>query len=155
MSGIQLKGDWRKLNHIAKNLGDTSDNFKNELIADLAEGVRQSLYQVVNSSPPPRNADSTVKNKGFDNPMMETGGFMDDDSIVATPYQDGKKVGYIVQGNPNMNHERSDTTYDEIVLINSEGGGNVPGRDLLEIAFDMNRGEIERKCLTRIAELWR
>lgn len=155
MSGIQLKGDWRKLNHIAKRLGDCTDEFKNELITELAEDVRQSLHEVINSSPPPANAERTIQNKGFDTPMMETGHFMDDNSVVASPYIDGKKIGYIIQGNPEMNHERSEVSYDELVVINTEGGGNTPGRDLLDIAFDRKRSEIEHKCLTRIVELWR
>lgn len=152
MNTIQLRGDWRKLNHIAKKLGDTSDFAKNELIAELAEEVRESVHEVVNSSPPPRNAESTIVRKGFDNPMYETGGFMEDDSIIAQPFLEGRKISYIIKGNPYMTHERSDETYDDILAINSLGGGNVPSRDIFDIAYDRKREEIRRTCIMKLKE---
>lgn len=155
MSAIHLRGDWRKLNHIARKLGDTSDYCKNELIQELAEDVKQTLYEVVNSSPNPRNTDSTVRRKGFNNPMFETGGFQEGDSIVATPYREGRKVSYCVQGNPNKIHDRTGESYDDIVSINSEGGENTPSRDLLEIAYDLKRDDIRNKCIVRVREHWR
>src|SRR3712207_9203356 len=49
---------------------------------ELAQEIKEALHETVNSAPSPRNAESTVKKKGFDNPLLETGGFMSNDSIV-------------------------------------------------------------------------
>lgn len=156
MSGIHLRGDWRKLNPMAKKLGDTSDYFKNELIAELAEEVREALVDVVSSHPDPDNADSTVNRKGFNAPMEETGTLTNNsDAIVATPLEEGRKVGYIIEGNPNMMHRRTGVPYSDIIAINSLGGGSTPSRDLLDIAYDRKREEIKRHCIMKVKEHWR
>lgn len=155
MNNITLRGDWRKLNPIAKKLGDTSDYFKNELMSELAEEVRTALHEVVNSLPPPSNASSTVERKGFNAPLYETGGMEDDESVVATPYIEGRKVSYIIQGNSEILHSRTGTSYEDILGINEEGGGNVPGRFAIEIAYDRKSEDIKRLCINRLREYWR
>jgi hypothetical protein len=149
-SGIALTGDWRKLRHKFERYTEVGEMFADEALYDCAELVRETLHQVVNSRPSPKNEESTIKRKGFDASLAETGHMKDDNSITITEQDfDGTK-GYLVGGSPTKTHDRTEETYQDIVMINSEGGGNVPARDMLNIAYDRCRDDIEKLARSKI-----
>lgn len=141
--GIQLKGDWRKLRRKFERYTYAGEHMAEVTMSELAEKTRQTLHDIVNSSPSPANAPKTIKNKGFDNPLLETGGMMDDDSVVTLTDTSKWETIFTVQGNPDKVHERSKKTYDHIIKINSEGGGNIPAREMLPIAFNLCEPELK------------
>src|SRR3712207_8004763 len=79
---VTLTGDWRKLRHRFNRLSQFGQRGATHELYELAQEIKEALHETVNSAPSPRNAESTVKKKGFDNPLLETGGFMSNDSIV-------------------------------------------------------------------------
>lgn len=141
--GIQLQGDWRKLRHKFERHTRAGEYLAEITMGELAEFTRATLHEVVNSSPAPPNAPKTIRNKGFDNPMLELGGFMRDDSIVVKEDKTSRETVFNVLGNPDMTHKRSKETYDQILFINSEGGGKTPNRDIIPIAFNLCEPEIK------------
>jgi hypothetical protein len=151
-NGIVLKGDWRKLRHRFGSYCEAPLHEVNELLRDVAEDFKQSLHEVVNSSPPPENKESTVKRKGFNNPLMETGGFMDENSIAVTPYFDNGRRAYLVHGNPDIIHSMSGLTYEDIVVISEVGGGNVPPREVLTKAYAEYSEEAKRHIISKLNE---
>lgn len=141
--GIQLQGDWRKLRSKFERYTYAGEHMAEVTMGELAEFTRQTLHEVVNSSPPPQNAEKTIRNKGFDNPLMEKGGFMEDDSVVVKEDKSQGETIFTIQGNPEKKHDRSKTTYDQIIAINSSGGGRIPARDMLPIAFNLCEPQIK------------
>ena len=142
-AGIRLQGDWRKLRSKFERYTYAGEHMAEVTMAELAEFTREKLHEVVNSSPSPRNAPKTVKNKGFDNPLYETGGFMEDDSIVVLEDKSNGETIFTIQGNPDKENDRSGTTYETIVAVNSSGGGHIPARDMLPIAFNLCEPELK------------
>jgi hypothetical protein len=151
-SGIVLKGDWRKLRHKFGSYCEAPLNEVRDLLEEVAEDFKEALHEVVNSSPPPSNAPATVLRKGFDNPLMETGGFMDEDSIVVTPYFDKGRRAFLVHGNPDLVHTRSKLTYEDIVVISEEGGGKVPPREVLTKAYAKHSEEAKKHIISKLNE---
>lgn len=146
---IQLRGDWRKLRHKFDRLSDLGQHMADEALQELAELVRDTLHETVNSAPPPPNADTTVKRKGFNYPLRELGGFAQDNSIVIDEIRESDRTTYVVKGNPHKTHERSKKTYDDVLGIVSEGGGNVPSRNVIEIAYDRRKNEVKALAVTQ------
>ena len=151
-SGIVLTGDWRKLRHKFERYTEVGEMLSDQALYECAELVRDTLHEVVNSAPNPQNSPKTVKRKGFNYPMKETGDMEDNDSIKIYNHYDytNSVSGYVVQGSRNKYHERSGETYEDIVYWNSVGGGNIPARDMLGIAYDMCRAEIEKITRTKV-----
>lgn len=141
--GIQLQGDWRKLRSKFERYTYAGEHMAEVTMGELAEFTRQTLHEVVNSSPPPPNAEKTVKNKGFNNPMFETGGMMEDDSVVVLEDKSKGETVFTIQGNPDKKHDRSKENYANIIAINSSGGGKIPARDMLPIAFNLCEPQIK------------
>ena len=150
-NGIVLTGDWRKLRHKFERYTALGEMVADEALFECAELVRDTLHEVVNSAPSPANSPKTVKRKGFNYPLSETGAMQDNNSIVVDSYEDvSGTTGYIIKGNPYKTHERSGTEYEDIVYMNSVGGGNLPARDMLGIAYDICRADIEKLTRTKV-----
>lgn len=146
-NGVTLTGDWRKLRHKFDRYTSLGEMMADDALYECAELVKDTLHKVVNSEPSPSNASQTVRRKGFDAPMYETGGMEESDSIVIDDYSNGSSKGYTVGGNPSKNHIRTGTSYEDIVVINSLGSEDIPARHMLEMAYDICQNDIER--LTR------
>lgn len=151
---IQLVGDWRKLRHKFDRLSDLGKYMADQAIREIADNVRDALYEEVNSSPPPPNAPSTEKRKGHSTPFLETGGFMDDDSIIVEGIDAGDRTAYFVKGNPRKTHERSGENYETILGILNEGTPMIPSRPVIDITYDRMRGEIEALTIKKARDYW-
>lgn len=141
-SGVVLRGDWRKLNSKFNRMARGAETFLDETLSELADEVKEKLHEVVNSSPAPSNTPLTVAKKGFDAPLMETGGMMGDSIVAERTFVNGNRA-YVVKGNPNMTHPRSGTSYEDIIAIAENGGGTVPARHVLSITYDQLKPQLE------------
>lgn len=128
-------------------------------LAEIADRVKEELHNVINSSPSPANADSTSKRKGHSTPLLETGGMAQSDSVVVA--KDNVSVAgrsydaYIVKGNPNKTHDRTGTSYEDILGIVDRGDGNIPPREIFTITYNNMRREIESIAVREIKDYLR
>ena len=148
-NNIRLVGDWRKLRHKFDRLSDLGQYMADQAIREIAEDVREALHEEVNSSPPPPNAPSTEKRKGHNTPLLETGGFMEDDAIIVEDMDMGDRTAYIVKGNPRKTHERSGKNYETILGILNEGTSTIPSRPVIDITYDRMKNEIEALAIKK------
>ena len=153
-NNIRLVGDWRKLRHKFDRLSDLGQYMADQAIRELAEDVREALHEEVNSSPPPPNAPSTEKRKGHNTPLLETGGFMDDDSIIIEEMDAGDRTAYIVKGNPTKTHGRSGESYETILGILNEGTSKIPSRPVIDITYDRMRSRIEALTIKKAKDYY-
>lgn len=151
---IQLVGDWRKLRHKFDRMSDLGQYMADQAIRELADSVRDALHDEVNSSPPPPNAPSTEKRKGHSTPFLETGGFMEDDSIIVDEIDAGDRTAYIVKGNPSKYHERSGESYESILGILNEGTPTIPSRPVIDITYDRMKGEIQALAIKKARDYY-
>ena len=151
---IELRGDWRKLRHKFDRLSDLGQYMADQAIREIAEDVREALHEEVNSSPPPPNAPSTEKRKGHNTPLLETGGFMEDDSIIVEDMDMGDRTAYIVKGNPRKTHERSGKNYETILGILNEGTPKIPSRPVIDITYDRMKNEIEALAIKKARDYY-
>lgn len=151
---IELRGDWRKLRHKFDRLSDLGQYMADQAIREIAEDVREALHEEVNSSPPPPNAPSTEKRKGHNIPLLETGGFTEDDSIVVEEMDAGDRTAYFVKGNPNKSHERSGENYETILGILNEGTPTIPSRPVIDITYDRMKNEIEALAIKKAKDYY-
>ena len=153
-NNIRLVGDWRKLRHKFDRLSDLGQYMADQAIREIAKDVREALHEEVNSSPPPPNAPSTEKRKGHNTPLLETGGFMEDDSIVVEEMDAGDRTAYIVKGNPNKSHKRSEENYETILGILNEGTSIIPSRPVIDITYDRKKKEIEALTIKKAKDYY-
>ena len=153
-NNIRLVGDWRKLRHKFDRMSDLGQYMADQAIREIAEDVREALHDEVNSSPPPPNAPSTEKRKGHSTPFLETGGFMEDDSIIVEDMDMGDRTAYIVKGNPNKTHERSGENYETILGILNEGTPTIPSRPVIDITYDRKKKEIEALAIKKARDFY-
>ncbi len=151
---IELRGDWRKLRYKFDRLSDLGQYMADQAIREIAEDVREALHEEVNSSPPPPNAPSTEKRKGHNTPFLETGGFMDDDSIIVEEMDAGDRTAYIVKGNPTKTHERSGESYETILGILNVGTSTIPSRPVIDITYDRMKNEIEALAIKKAKDYY-
>lgn len=151
MSGIILKGDWRKARRILGNMTELNKAFANEILEDLAFEVKDKLEEVLGSEPSPSNAESTIIRKGFDASLKEKGELQNHSSVVIEKEIDARsnKCVYTIKGNPNKYDSRTGLSFEDIVTISETGGGNVPARDVLTITYSEMEDKIEDICLKR------
>lgn len=158
-NGIQLRGDWRKLRHKFDRFSTLGQHMADNALSEIAERVKEELHQVINSSPPPPNTGSTAKRKGHYTPLLESGGMADSDSVVVT--RDSVSVAgrsydaFVVKGNPNKTHERTGTSYEDILGIVHSGGGGIPPREIFTITYDKMRSEIEKVAIREVKDYLR
>ncbi len=170
MNNIELRGDWRKLRHKVDRYSRLGEKLSREIMEDLAEEVRLALHEAVNSSPPPPNAESTAKRKGHNTPLLETGGFQEDNSIVVNQAFEGDRITYKVMGNPDKihsrtklsydkvmgnpdkTHSRTKLSYDKILGILNDGGGNIPPRPVVDITYDRMTPKIKKVAVMKVRE---
>ena len=153
-NNIRLVGDWRKLRHKFDRLSDLGQYMADQAIRELAEDVRKALHEEVNSSPPPPNAPSTEKRKGHNTPFLETGGFMEEDSIIVEEMGAGDRTAYIIKGNPTKTHERSGESYETILGILNEGTSTIPSRPVIDITYDRMKNEIEALTIKKVKDYY-
>jgi hypothetical protein len=153
-NNIRLVGDWRKLRHKFDRLSDLGQYMADQAIRELAEDVREALHEEVNSSPPPPNAPSTEKRKGHNIPLLETGGFMEEDSIIVEEMDAGDRTAYIIKGNPTKTHERSGESYETILGILNEGTPTIPSRPVIDITYDRMKNEIEALAIKKAKDYY-
>lgn len=151
---IQLVGDWRKLRHKFDRLSDLGQYMADQAIREIAEDVREALHEEVNSSPPPPNAPSTEKRKGHNTPLLETGGFMEEDSIEIAEINLKDRTAYIVKGNSKKIHERSGESYETILGILNEGTPTIPSRPVIDITYDRMRSRIEALAIKKAKDYY-
>lgn len=151
MSGIMLKGDWRKARRILGNMTELNKSFANDILVDLAFEVKDKLEEVLDSEPSPHNADSTIRRKGFDGSLREKGELQEDSSVVIEKDIESKsnKCTYTIKGNPNKFDSRTGLSFEDIITLSETGGGKVPGRDVLTITYSEMSDKIEDICLKR------
>lgn len=117
---------------------------------DLAIEIRDTVHDFANSSPAPAQAESTMKRKGHGVTFMETGGMMDDDSVIIRDDSHSSNIfkrntqAFQIQGNPDMINQRSKSDYNKILSINAQGSEYIPERDVFEMAYDAKRTQIRR-----------
>lgn len=151
---IELRGDWRKLRYKFDRLSDLGQYMADQAIREIAEDVREALHEGVNSSPPPPNAPSTEKRKGHNIPLLETGGFMEEDSIIVEEMDAGDRTAYIIKGNPTKTHERSGESYETILGILNEGTPTIPSRPVIDITYDRMKNEIEALAIKKAKDYY-
>lgn len=156
MNNIELRGDWRKLRHKVDRYSRLGEKLSREIMEDLAEEVRLALHEAVNSSPPPPNAESTAKRKRHNTPLLETGGFQEDNSIVVNQAFEGDRITYKVMGNPSKDkdkvHPRTKLSYDKVLGIVNDGGGNIPPRPVVDITYDRMTPKIKKVAVMKVRE---
>jgi hypothetical protein len=153
---IELRGDWRKLRHKFDRLTDLGQHMADQSIQKIAERVRDVLHEEVNSSPPPPNAPSTEKRKGHNTPLLETGGMQKDDSVIIEKQDAGDRTAYIVKGNPNKFHDRTGTSYEDILGILEWGdGGAIPPREVMTKTYNRLEHEIEALAIREVQDFMR
>lgn len=152
MNNIELRGDWRKLRHKVDRYSRLGEKLSREIMEDLAEEVRLALHEAVNSSPPPPNAESTAKRKGHNTPLLETGGFQEDNSIVVNQAFEGDRITYKVMGNPDKIHSRTELSYDKVLGIVNDGGGKIPPRPVVDITYDRMTPKIKKVAVMKVRE---
>lgn len=158
-SEIRLKGDWRKLRHLANELESVKD-IDDTLMPEVANKVKEALEVAVGSNPPPVNAESTLrkpykKGKGT---FQETGGFPD--NIVVDETKERNRSVYLIRGSDSpQGRDRKGVppTYKELIGILSTGSPekNIPKRDVLRMAYDMVEGEIKYMIVSNIKSMFR
>ena len=149
---ISLRGDWRKLRHKFDRLSDLGQHMADEAMQKIAEKVRDTLHEEVNASPPPPNAESTARRKGHNTPFLETGGMQNDDSIIIDKEEAGDRTAYVVKGNPNKYHERTDTSYEDILGILEFGDGRIPPREVMTKTYNRLEHEIEALAIKEVQD---
>lgn len=154
MASIELRGDWRKLRHKFNRLSTLGQYMADEAIRDIAELVKKELHEAVNSSPPPPNAPSTVRRKGFNDPFKETGGFLSENSIYIDTRRDSDRTAYIVKGNPYFQHDRSEKSYEDILGILDKGSNKIPSRPVVEMTYDRLQREIESLTIKKARDYY-
>jgi hypothetical protein len=143
--GVRLVGDWRKLRHRLDRFSEFGEAEADRILYECAEVVKNNMLDFINSEPSPNNAESTIRRKGFDAPLYETGKFREDsDTISISDITFRGAHGYVVGGNPNMYHDRSKSSYENIVLANNDK------YDILSIAYDRSKKEIESIARTSL-----
>ena len=78
--GIYLKGDWRKLWRTAKKLNTLCEVIEDEIMPEVIEDFQRAISETVLSNPAPANAPRTVKRKGHQASLVETGEMADESS---------------------------------------------------------------------------
>lgn len=151
-TGIRLVGDWRKLRYKFERYTELGEYMADEVLYDCAEIVKDNMHKVANSEDFVRNAPETIRKKGANTPLHETFGMEDDDSIVITSSEYNGVPMYLVQGNPEKQHIRSGTSYEDIIAINSAGSSKIPPRDVLGISYDMSKADVERYARSSLNE---
>ena len=154
-SVIRLKGDWRKLRHLATQMENVQD-IDEQLMPEVADKVKEALEVVVASNPAPANAPSTLSKpyKRGKGSLEETGGFPN--NIVIDEYKEAGRDVYIVKGSDTP-HSRTGTSYEDLIGILNEGSPskNIPARPILRTAYDLVEGEIKYIVVNRIKSIFR
>ena len=118
-SEIRLKGDWRKLRHLANELESVKD-IDDTLMPEIADKVKEALEVAVGSNPPPANAESTLRKpyKRGKGTLQETGGFPD--NIIVDETKERNRSVYLIRGSDTPQARgRRDTppTYKELEVL--------------------------------------
>lgn len=156
---IRLKGDWRKLRHLASQLESVKD-IDDTLMPEVANKVKEALEVAVGSNPPPANAESTMRKsyKQGKGTFQETGGFPD--NIIVDETKERNRSVYLIRGSDSPHgRARKDTppTYKELLGILATGSPekNIPKRDVLRMAYDMVEGEVKYIVVSNVKSLFR
>lgn len=154
-SEIRLKGDWRKLRHLADKMENVKD-LDDEIMPEIADKVKEALEVVVASSPAPANARSTLekpykKGKGS---LQETGQFPH--NIVVDDVEERGRTVYIIKGSDSL-QSRTKTSYEDLIGILNEGSfsKNIPARPILKTAYSLVEGEIKYVVVSRFKSVFR
>lgn len=159
--GCALTGDWNKLRNFIKS-GQEYIDLANDVIREEAEKIRDSVEKEIPFYRVP-NADSTIRRKGKNAPLEESGVFKSQ-GIVVNEYgsrDKGYKKYFVVQGNDSLhvdtggrNHEG--ISYKDLLEIMENGasntgrGSNIPPRPVLTITFDRLKGQLESEIIGKV-----
>lgn len=151
-NGIALKGDWRKLRPMANKLQQMPQEYEDDVMPLLVKETEDALKVAIDCNLPPPNADSTVKRKGFNRTLVETGNFPNAITHTEASYKDYKsraRKAYLVTADENIHHARTNTSYKDILGIVDQGGGRVPARHLLAQSFDLVDDKLKAIAIKR------
>lgn len=158
-SEIRLKGDWRKLRHLANQFESVKD-IDDTLMPEIASKVKEALEVTIGSNPPPANAESTLRKsyKRGKGTFQETGAFPD--NIVIDNVKERNRSVYLIRGSDNVqgrNRKDAPPTYKELLGILATGcpEKNIPKRDVLRMAYDMVESEIKYIVVSNVSSLFR
>ena len=131
----------------------------NEGIREQAEKIKEYMKKLIPYEEVPNAPNTTVKRKGFDSPLEESGRLHD--QIIVISEARGISVGnaytHHIQGNPDMLVETSDNrnheglTYAQLLEVlndgtTSSGYGNaivIPARPIIEHTFASLKDEMK------------
>lgn len=151
MPSVTLTGDWRRLNAVMRRFGMTAD-ILNDAIEEEAERIRAEIISQIESGvTPPPNRDSTIRQKGHDNTLIEYGNFGSEEGIIMDSYSTSDKKRYfIIKGNSARYHSRTGLNYEELAELMETGGGSTPARPVFTMTYDRLSKSIERNLIHRL-----
>lgn len=159
-TGISLTGDWRRLRGVMQRFAMTPE-IVDTLIEAEANIIRQRVIATIKFNGFEPNADSTVRRKGFDKPLVESGVFGSVEGIVIDTIEANGKKYYIVKGNPNLTVDRdNETTYEQLAEHLEYGattpqGADIPARPTFTTVHDQMRDELPKYIIQKLREEYR
>lgn len=160
--GYALTGDWNRLRGFLKG-GQGLVDLVNETLQEEAQKIRDAIENEIPYDAVP-NAPRTVKNKGFNAPLLESGTY-GSEGIVVNEYSardKGFKKYYIIEGNKDKLVESGDRphdglTYAGLLEIMEEGRSNtgrgssivIPKRPIVTITFDRMKASLESEIIAK------
>lgn len=163
--GYVLTGDWGRLRSFLSSGQEFVDGV-NEVIKEEAEHIREEVSSEIPFSQNP-NAESTIKRKGFNAPLLESGVYKSQ-GIVVNEYgsrDKGFKMYYVIQGNDQLAVESGERDHDGLtyaglleIMENGSSAGrggavNIPKRPVLTITFDREKSKLEREIIGKAFKL--
>lgn len=113
-----------------KNIKLDLHNELNDGLDVIADDIQKGIQQGRQFGAPfIRNADSTIKKKGFDHPLKETGLMMNPNKMIKRKASRGRQIAKLYP-----NEERTDIAY-----WNHEGTDDIPARPFWGISKDAEK----------------
>lgn len=134
--GIHLKGDWRKLNALARQLSALPEELEDVLYEEakkVAEFIKEGLPAEVFPLSPP-HSEKTIQRWGEHPLLYLTGDFARSIDVFVVSKQSGRKEFFI-----------GTEEYAELAELLEYGGGHVPGRFLFTTVADLIDDELLSK----------
>lgn len=160
-AGYGLTGDWNRLRSFLKGGSDLVD-LVNEVLEEEANKIRDAIESEIPYGEP--NADYTVRRKGADRPLEESGEYKEDGIIVKeySSRDKGFKKYFIIQGNKDKLVESGGRDHNginyadllEIMENGSETAGkshsvHIPARPVVRITYDRLKSSLESDIVAK------
>lgn len=160
-SGYALTGDWNRLRSFLKD-GQEMIDLVNDVLEEEANKLREAVQNEIPFYQVP-NAQSTVRRKGQNSPLHESG-VLQSQGIVVNEYGSrdrGFKKYYVVEGNKDLKVEsggrdHNGINYSDLLTIMENGGSggkngsvNIPPRPVLTITFNRFKSSLEKEIIAK------